>query len=367
MTRIALSILLAVASAGALAFGASRTAAPGAAATPMLTLAATGTPVKTGTAAPATTPVPANALRLRVVNDLNGDGLADPGEPGLGGWQIYGGCSDAIVVLTTDDDEYAVALSAGPDAGGSPGCYRVQRPFGWLPTRALSAEIPGTFDRSAPYLFMFQDLGRTAMELAGEFLNSSGLPGEQGDPSVAEPFRKCGHFFVSHYAPSEIRVAVIVVGSDREPGCPSSGVEVTPADSGRPAGAGIPFSPGPSIGATFATGSESMRFYATDVTGASVLDVAAGTVTTDCAVVIPVQGFVPPGYVRVFVLADKARPGCGAPGRLVQLYRDGQALTPSLDWRPGVIEVGELVPGKPSVIIPPNTGSAGLLPGARAD
>jgi hypothetical protein len=67
------------------------------------------------------------------------------------------------------------------------------------------------------------------------------------------------------------------------------------------------------------------------------------------------------------VLADAVRPGCGAAGRLVQLYRGSQALTPTFEWKAGSTEIGELTLGTPNVITPPNTGSAGLLPGAHAD
>ena len=88
MARIVGSILVAVALACAAVTFAWRNASPGAAATPKAT--ATASP------APTATPLPAGALKLRVVNDLNGNAVADSDEPGIGGWHVVVGwrCAD---------------------------------------------------------------------------------------------------------------------------------------------------------------------------------------------------------------------------------------------------------------------------------
>jgi hypothetical protein len=358
MTRNVASILLVAALACATATFTWRSTKTGAAATPK--------PTATASPAPTATPLPAGALKLRVVNDLNGNAVADSDEPGIGGWHVVVGCGDALMDVTTDDQGYFVDLRAASDRTESVGCYRAGRPFGWWPTGGVATQrISTSAYRSKPFPITFKNLGPTVMELSGEFI-VGGLPAVQGVPSVADPFFKCGHLYQVSYTTGHVEEAVIVEGSDTRPGCPSTGDLVTPADNGRMAGIPIPFEPGQSRGTTFIVGADSMRFYATDVSGASVLDIASGTVTTDCAVVVP-PDFVSPDFGRVFVLAEEVRKGCGADGRLVQFYRNGKPLTPMVEWKAGGIGVREFTAAAPHIITPPNTGSAGLLLGAHAD
>ena len=272
------------------------------------------------------------------------------------------GCSDGRFVLTTDDQGYFVDRSLPADSPDSVSCYHVERPFGWLPTgRVINFRISAG---STPYPFTFRDLGRNVMEMSGEFI-VSGLPAALGDPGVAKPHRDCGHSFLIFYTESEVQAAVIVDGADSQTGCFAPGDLVTPGDTGAPAGVPIPFEPGTSVGTTFLSGEDSMRFHATDVSSASVLDIGAGRLTENCAVVIPVDGFVPPGYARVFILPEKYRPGCGASGRLVRLYRDREPLEPTFEWRAGSTEMGPFLLAPANVVRPPDTGSAGLVPGSH--
>jgi hypothetical protein len=339
--------------------------------------AATPTPsptmTRTVTGAPPVatpTPLPPNTLKLRVVNDLNGDGVAQADEPGLPNWRITAGCSDAILPLTTDSDGYAYVLQPSFDnQSGTLGCFRIDRPFGWLPPRALSVRLPATLDLSKPYVFLMHDLGRTVTELRGEAIGG-GLPLVQGVPGVAEPFAHCGHFFFEGVGDIATHVGVIVTGGDTAAGCPSAGAAITPSISGRAAGAPIAFVPGTSVSTSFVSQGDSMRFYnyRYPLTAAWVFDVASGTIARDCMVARDLQGFVPQGSQRIFVISDETLPGCGAPGRSVLFFSGDQRLAPRLDWRAGDIDSVALSPetGMDIVISPPETGSAGLLPPSHA-
>jgi hypothetical protein len=323
-------------------------------------------------ATPVATPTPLapNTLKLRVVNDLNGDEVAKAAEPGLPNWRITAGCSDAILQLTTDADGYAfVPQPSFDNQSGILGCFRIDRPFGWLPPRVLSVQLPATMDLTKPYVFLMHDLGRTVMELSGEAIGS-GLPLVQGVPGITAPFDSCAHFFFDGVSEIATRVGVIVSGSDAAVGCPAAGAEITPAISGDAAGPAITYVPGANVSTSFVSLGDSMRFYNSSypVTAAWVLDVASGTIARDCMVARDLRGFVPQGSQRVFVLSDKTLPGCGAPGRLVLFFSGAQRLAPRLDWRAGSIDGIVLSPETATdiEIRPPETGSAGLLPPSHA-
>jgi hypothetical protein len=116
------------------------------------------------------------------------------------------------------------------------------------------------------------------------------------------------------------------------------------------------FAPGQTVATAFVAGPDSMRFSAIDIDAAIVIDAAGRTTGTNCAVIEGVSGFVPQDFVRVYVMPDELRPGCGAPGRRVVLLRDGQRLAPVLDWRTGSIEIGRPFEIAQPPVVPPNTG-----------
>lgn len=95
-----------------------------------------------------------------------------------------------------------------------------------------------------------------------------------------------------------------------------------------------------------------MRMYGSFISAARIGD-------ADCAVVRQLSGggLIPPGAVRVFVLSEEVRPGCGAPGRPVRFYRNGAPLDPTIPWRAGPFSYPdgfEFVPA--TDILLPNTG-----------
>lgn len=321
--------------------------------------AATPTPAATSTAS--ATPLPADTLRIVVFNDLNGDGLADPGEPGLASWNISQGCSDALRQLITD----AKGEATTEFFGGADVCLNLDREFGWLPTRNnVHARVPHDWNTEEPFIFALHYYGPTVMELRGEAI-SDGLPMMQGVPGIEEPFRSCGHLFFESVGPSATNAVVIVEGADARAGCPRLGDNIVPSPDGAPPtpAPAVPFSPGTTATTSWVADGDSMRFYSSYITDAWVFDVAAGLVTKRCAAIRDVSGgLIPPGFARVFVLSDRTRPGCGASGRMVRLFRNGMPLAPDVEWRAGDVS-GKLPQFEVAPVSPPNTGSGGLLGG----
>lgn len=294
------------------------------------------------------TPLAANEIRLRVVNDLNADGAAQPDEPGIAGLRILGGCSDALSLYTTDGDGYATgSIYAAHE------CFRVTRDFGWLPTTPLALPIPaGVLEHT----FLLHDLRPSVMEVRGATI-VNGMPGGNLEFSrEAPPFTGNGEGCVER---SDDRgdAVVFIIGERARPGCPTDGATFGLLLGGAPVGT-FTFREGTNAATTFVVGPDSMRFYAADISSADVIDRAGRVTGRDCAVIQPLSGFVPPGSVYVIVMPDELLPGCGAPGRMVRLLRDGAELVP-FEWAPG--DAGPAFEVKPRVVLP-NTGdgSSGL-------
>jgi hypothetical protein len=285
-------------------------------------------------------------VRIRVVSDLNGDGLSQDNEPGLAHYSVHGGCSDAIRPFTTDEDGYIYT------EGGSifvDNCFEVARDFGWLPTTPLRAELPSQFEGDRELEFLLHDLGDAVMEISGEAL-VDGLPAtELRLETTAPPFEgDCIERFYSIYPPVS-PVTVIVVGDDQRDDCPSRDDEFSIVFAGDRA-LTAQFAPGASMSGDLIVGAESMRFYAESITGAEVLEDGV-RVGEDCAVVVPIEGMWE-DRVRVFVLPDAVRGGCGAPDRHVRLIMGSYRLR-AIAWNAGDHNPGPSFSG----ILPPQTGT----------
>ncbi len=298
-----------------------------------------------------------------MINDLNGDGVREAGEPGLLGWQLYQGCSDAILPMTTDASGTAVG-------GNFDNCVGLQRQFGWLPTspNTTSVTLP---DGVHEVTFLVHDLGPGAMEISGEAI-VAGLPAQSMTLGLAAPFAACEGSFLEP-GPWASRATVIVQGAGEQAGCPAEGAPVTVVADGVQATTAT-FSAGETKTAAIVVGGDSMRLYGTFITGATIDGVDCGVVAAP-----PPGAFVPEGSVRVFVLSQEARAGCGAPGKQVRFYISGRAAEPLVPWVAGTndqrTEFTVAEPSTPTpaatptphgVIVPPNTGSGGSGGGTRA-
>jgi hypothetical protein len=269
---------------------------------------------------PTSTPIPAGRRVVSVVNDLNGDGVHQDSEPALPGWRLTLGCTDAVIGIETN--------AAGEASAGSPDqgeCIRLNRPFGWLPTNPATTTVrvdAGVDDVN----FLVRDLGDHAMEITGEAI-VRGLPAQSLAVTAAAPYESCvGSFLdVSSWYSS---ATVIVSDSAADASCPDPGSAVTVVLEGDTAAAiTVPFSPGQTVSRDLVARGGAMR-----ITGVSLTAAKIGGV--ECAVILqpPPGAFLPGGIVTAFVLSEEVRAGCGAPGRLVEFYRDGRLLTPPIPW-----------------------------------
>ena len=356
MTRIALSILVAavLTYAGASAW---RSASPGAAATPK--------PKATGTPAPTATPLPPGmtALRIRIVNDGNRNGAADPGEPGVEGWYATLGCGDALFMAgPSDANGYTTATSLNGlrHDGVTSACVRVEQPIGWIPTGAYEKKVDVRDGEVAEVDVPFHYLGASVMELGFSVIRR-GMP-VSAVISLAAPYGQCQE------AIRELQGLMLVVGGRDRAGCPEAGAQIAVLADGDPGGT-VTFAPGTRerVYRTVVIGGDSMRFSLSWGGVEGDLQVTSATVDgVECAVIEVIRSF--PVRLSVYVLSSEARAGCGTPGKLVQFYRDRAPLEPRVPWQAGWrSEPVEFTLAQTRVITPPNTGSAGLLPRARAD
>lgn len=352
MTRIAPWIVLAITAALVLAFGAWRSASPGAAATPK--------PAAAGTPAPTATPLPPGYVHVRVVDDVNGNGREDPGERGIAAANAYEGCGDHYLLFTTDANGDAVGRARDVGNRGYE-CFFLQPRFGWLPVSPLSLPVPTDVYRDFPVLFFVHDLGRTVMEIHGEAI-VRGVPQDHVTFSrEAPPFTNATVGCVESYM-QDLLATVIVVGSDVRAGCPSKGDRFSVIMETQVAGT-FTFEPGMSSPDefTFVAGGDSMRIDTFTADGAEIDGM-------DCAVVRDVVHVPSAPSKLIAVLSDEVRPGCGVPGKLVRFTKDGRSLDPPVTWYAGDQNgLIEFTVAQTHIITPPSTGSAGLLPGARAD
>ena len=312
-------------------------------------------PTPTVTAAP-------GQLVAHVINDLNGDGVRQANEPGLAGWQLSQGCSDAILPMTTD--------ATGTALGGNfDNCVRLERRFGWLPTspETPSVVLPNGVDEVT---FLVHDLGPGAMEISGEAI-VAGLPAQSMTIDLAAPFAACEGSFLEP-ATWESRATIIVQGAGAKAGCPAQGATFTVLADGVSATTAT-FGAGNSKQVEIVVGGDSMRMYGTFITGATIGGVACGVVVPP-----PEGAFVPEGYVRVFVLSEEARAGCGTAGKQVRFYIDGRAAEPLVPWVAGPLDTSPTFtvadatptvgpsasPTPQGVIVAPNTGSGGRSGGS---
>ncbi len=298
---------------------------------------------------PTSTRVAHPAIIIHVINDLNGDGIRQSSEPGLSGWNAYAGCSDAILQLGPTDGNGEFRWNAPFDQ-----CFRLERQFGWLPTSPISVVARGAPGATVDIAFLVRDMGRNATEIGGEVI-VAGLPAQSAKLTVAAPFASCGAAFLEP-GTAFSRRTMIVSGADFRSGCPAVGQPVTIPVDGAPART-LPFALGQSQSTTFVVGGDSMRVFTTDADAARIDG-------KDCAVVIPLEGFalIPPGSVRIFVMSEEVRPGCGAPGRLVRFVLHDTPLDPLVPWRAG--NVDERIDFTPASLATP-TASATPTPRSR--
>ena len=336
MTRILLTAMAAVL-ACALALGATASAS-----------ADTPTPSPEPTLTPSPTPNTADVISILVIEDLNKNGVRDTGEPGSAGWTLYGGCSDALIFIEPPGNDGKTSLRISPYQGRVQECIRLQHRFGWLETTTPFLQLDFPYGEARTALFLVHNLDTNVMEVNGELI-IAGVPARDATVALAAPFAGCLERPADYPYP-----LLMITGNVSRPGCPQSGDTIVTILDGTPATA-LTYVPASTLATDLVARGDSMRLYASAFTAARIDGI-------DCAVIEPLTGgLIPPESVRVFVLSEEVRPGCGAPGRLVRFYREGQALDPLVPWRAGQFNYSyeDFVPAAhdDQIILPPNTGA----------
>ena len=126
-------------------------------------------PTSTATATPAPTRTPrANegTLVVHIVNDLNENGVRDPGEPGLEGWYAFRGCSDDLIGIGLTDASGRLVRSVRSGLV----CILVEEQFGWFYTSEglQRGEVePGT---TVELVFLFRHVGDNPQRISGSVI-----------------------------------------------------------------------------------------------------------------------------------------------------------------------------------------------------
>lgn len=302
--------------------------------------APTASPSPTETVEPTATPAPGTYIAIEVVNDLNKDGVRQPEEPGVAGATLHVGCGDAFLQIPTTDSDGKTQARISAYMGRVNECILLKHEFGWLETTSpyLRFDFPEGEVHSA--LFLIHELGPDVMEVDGEAI-LAGVPAPDATIALAAPFGGC----IERPAGPPFPLFVIV-GATRS-GCPTPGAPVQLVLDGSSAGS-IAYAAG-RVTQDVAARGDSMRLSGLSITAARIDGV-------DCAVIRDLAAApLPPEYVRIFVLSDDIRPGCGAPGRVVRFYRGDVPLDPLVPWRAGDLpQFPDFVPSK--AIVAPNAG-----------
>lgn len=311
----------------------------------------------TPTPEPTATPYPPGTtlLRVRVVDDGNGNGVVDAGDSGLQGWEAVQACGDALSVGPPTDANGStlvrVVTSTNVD-GVMTTCVWLRRLRGWLPTSPTVLNPPITEGQMTDVTFLLRYLGDSVMETQVSVV-IRGIPTVTA-VTAASPFAQC----VEH---PNGTVLMIVGAADRQ-GCPEPGDSIRLLVDGSEGGR-LVFAPGQDTGQDLVVGGDSMRFWFTSEEFSDGSEepplIVARVNSMDCAVVDNVQTLG--GGLAVYVLSDEARAGCGRPGDVVRVYRDGALLEPQFAWHPGWLSNPPSFTAAETTIVPPDTGSAGLL------
>lgn len=287
--------------------------------------------------APARTAGPGTrVLTIRVVNDVNENGIWDDGEPGLVGWAVVLMCGDVITLIgeTGSEGELVYRKSQGYE------CVNVSVKFGWLPTSATRVRVEVPPDEEVEVVFLVRKVGEDVQRFFG-MLIVDGLPASLGvtlDALVDGV--SCGDGIVAE-RDGLIRYELYVLGASERPGCAQNGDEVLFTIDRAEAGSAM-FVPLRFRELDLIAGPTPMyfsfSFYSPPIEGAVVPHI--GSVICGQAFM---QNFAlaPPNSQMVFVPSEATKPGCGAPGRVVTL-RVGDDVKAQVLWEEGRVPIGHL-------------------------
>jgi hypothetical protein len=284
-------------------------------------------------------------IEARVIHDLNENGLFDAGEPGVPGWNIVGGCGDALSFSTeTHRNGRAIHIERAGSA-----CVSAWPQFGWLPTTPSTVRIDVRPGETTHVRFLVRRVGERVERFSGLVIQD-GLPAAGGstvDALAGET--SCGESLVRGGASVETSYEMYVLSSADRSGCAENSETVTFTVNGSAAGSDV-FRPFDSNFTTdLIVGPTPMFFYFSPPFQGAVVPYV-GFVA--CGRAFLQQGaLLPPYWQLVFVVSDETTAGCGAPGRTVTLRgQRGEAV--HVLWEEGRVHVDDLKSVTPALETP---------------
>lgn len=313
-------------------------------------------------------PVPTPTMRpdegfliVRVVHDLNADGIADPGEPGLENWlvEVNGTCGGDVIVEglqgLTDADGRARFVVRDNN------CIEVLHDtFGWRLTAAPRFSHvfvdPGA---TVEAVWLYRKVGQQLHRFEGN-VYVDGLPAPEG--TIVDALvdgQSCSDVqFV--FWQSKTTYSLYVLGDADRPGCAVEGETVDITVNGAVVHR-FTFTSFPQASSTtmnLTLGASSMWFLYGEfprdrLPVPYVGNIVCGEARRDFGAWGPPAGFL-------FVLAAGTRPGCGEPGAVVTIRQEGENPRYVL-WQEGFV-----FGVQPQFVELPDTGSGVGADGANS-
>jgi hypothetical protein len=313
------------------------------------------------------------------IDDGNGNGVIDAGEPGLAGWEAaITSAAGTVAAQVAADGSYSFGDLA-------PGTYTVSLvkvvgvagpPPPWIPTLPdadLSYDVTVAAGEDVEDIdFAVQLLDEAAVLYATIMINAQPAPEGMvvqaliGDTvcdeytmGVGPASGRVGPGFPSHTPPSTIYLAV-PSASEKE-GCGTEGDTITFTIDGRPANETEPWYPGERVGLTLTIGPPYAKYSGTVSVDGQVIHgelVRAYVGDTFCG---GADGLM--GNYWVIVPPAELRPGCGEDGAIVRFKVGVEEADQIAQWGVGSHELNLTAPiPKPSPT-PSPTPSPATTPG----
>ena len=280
------------------------------------------------------TPGPSEAvLTVRVIHDLNENGVRDEGEPGLEGWEAGGlyFCSDVVAWKGTTDSSGAFSV-AQPAPGHD--CVFFEVEFGWFGHLTSYVDVRYEPGDKVEVVLLARKVGQDVALYSGRLI-LDGLPAApdvEVEAWVGE--ERCGEAQldsrrgITHYD-------LYVLGVDERPGCATDGGDVVVTVSGVGAGS-LAFNSGGRRSLDLIAGPTPMYFWidANDTPGLWRPGIPK-IGDTVCGESFSVDLGSPAWDMReIYVRADASVGGCGRAGAVVSLWSQDRIVTQVM-WDPG--------------------------------